>query len=231
MNVYCITPVYDPNIEYLKQNIESVRNQTMSVTHMLVFDGQGLDRGRIRDRIDLSEIEIMQLPESHNDYGDIPRFLGSVSAFRRGADAVFWLDDDNWIEPNHVEKMTSNLSEVRPIATCQRNICSLNGEVMGKCTEINPANFIDTNCFMIHKEAKMLCNIWWMIPDEQHIFGDKILYKHILDSRIQTTHFEKPTVNYRSNFNFHYQQFGYPIPKGAKDGVGVQYANKQRETL
>ena len=25
MNVYCITPVYDPNIEYLKQNIESVR--------------------------------------------------------------------------------------------------------------------------------------------------------------------------------------------------------------
>ena len=228
MNVYCITPVYDPNIEYLKQNIESVRNQTMSVTHMLVFDGQGLDRGRISDRVDLSEIEIMQLPESHNDYGDIPRFLGSVSAFRRGADAVFWLDDDNWIEPNHVEKMTSNLSEVRPIATCQRNICSLNGEVMGKCTEINPANFIDTNCFMIHKEAKMLCNIWWMIPDEQHIFGDKILYKHILDSKIQTTHFEKPTVNYRSNFNFHYQQFGYPIPKGAKDGVGVQYANRSK---
>ena len=228
MNIYCITPVYDPNIEYLKQNIESIRNQTINVTHMLVFDGpKGLPKVK-ESKIDLNGIEILELPEAHRDYGDIPRFIGSVSAFRRGADAVFWLDDDNWIESNHAEKMTGNLSQVRPVATCQRNICSLAGEVMGKCTEINPANFIDTNCFMIYKTAKMLCNIWWMIPDEQHIFGDKILYKHILDNRIQTTHFDKPTVNYRSNFNFHYQQFGYPIPEGAKDGVGVQYANRKK---
>lgn len=230
MNIYCITPVYDPNIEYLKQNIESVRNQTINVTHMLVFDGnKGLSK--IKDSIDLNEIEIVQLPEPHNDYGDTPRFLGSVSAFRRGADAVFWLDDDNWVDENHVEKLTNNLNETRPIATCQRNICSLKGEVMGICTEINPANFVDTNCFMIHKSIKMLCNIWWMIPDDQHIFGDKILYKHILDNKINTTHYQQPTVNYRSNFNFHYQQFGYPIPEGAKDGVGVQYAKKKNETM
>ena len=87
MKTYCITPVHNPNIDYLKQNIESIRSQTKEVKHMLVFDGQGLDQRKIRDRVDLSEIEIMQLPESHGDYGDIPRFLGSVSAFRRGAEA------------------------------------------------------------------------------------------------------------------------------------------------
>jgi hypothetical protein len=223
MNVYCITPVYDPNIEYLKQNIESVRNQTINVTHMLVFDGpKGLPKVK-KSEIDLNGIEILELPEAHRDYGDIPRFIGSVSAFRRGADAVFWLDDDNWIESNHAEKLSNDLSLERPIATCQRNICTLDGEVMGECIETKPHQFVDTNCFMIHRSVKTLCNIWWMIPDDQHIFGDKILYKHIIDNKIKSSHFGKPTVNYRTNFNFHYQHYGFPIPEGAKDGVGVQY--------
>ena len=47
MNIYCITPVYDPNIEYLKQNIKSVKSQTIPVKHMLVFDGpKGLAKAK-----------------------------------------------------------------------------------------------------------------------------------------------------------------------------------------
>ena len=228
MKIYCITPVYDPNIKFLEKNIESVRNQTVDVTHILVFDGnKGLDKVK-EYAINLNDIEIINLPKAHRDYGDTPRFIGSVSAFQRGADAVFWLDDDNWIEPNHAEKMSANLTQSRPIATCQRNICTLDGELMGICFEIDPKEFIDTNCFMIHRSSKSLCSIWWMIQDDQHIFGDKILYKHILENKILTTHYQKPTVNYRTNFNFHYQHYGYPIPETAKDGVGVQYANREK---
>ena len=49
MKTYCITPVHNPNIDYLKQNIESIRSQTKEVKHMLVFDGQGLDQRKIQD--------------------------------------------------------------------------------------------------------------------------------------------------------------------------------------
>tara|TARA_E500000178_G_C16977757_1_gene734226 strand:+ start:225 stop:1712 length:1488 start_codon:yes stop_codon:yes gene_type:complete len=236
MNVYCITPVYDPNIEYLKQNIESIRNQTVPVKHMLVFDGpEGLKKilkynasAKKNFKINLKDIEILELPVCHRDYGDTPRYMGTVSAFSRGAEAIFWIDDDNWIEPNHTEKMISNLTEKQPIATCQRNICTLEGKIMGECIETDPYKFIDMNCYVIHSSAKTICTTLWTMRPDMHIFDDKVLYANIRESKIPFNYYQTPTVNYRTNFNFHYQHYGYPIPEGAKDGVGVQYANREK---
>ncbi len=227
MNVYCITPVFDPNIEYLKQNIESVRNQThKKVKHILVLDGPQA-KSKINALYNLTDIEIIELSEPHRDYGDTPRYIGTVSAFQRGADAVFWLDDDNWLEPNHVEQMIDDLSSEKPIATCQRNICNLEGEVMGLCFETDAFKFVDTNCYMIHKDARRIANVWWEMESNMHIFGDKVLYSTIRKNNIRFRHYNTPTVNYRTNFNFHYEHFGQPIPEGAKDGVGVQYRQQQ----
>lgn len=228
MNVYCITPVYDPNIFYLKQNIESIRNQTVPVKHILVFDGpQGLKKVR-ESEIDLSDIEILELPICHRDYGDTPRYMGTVSAFSRGADAVFWIDDDNWIEHNHTEKMIADLNDKSPIATTQRNICTLDGEIMGECFETDPHKFIDMNCYVIHKSVKNICTVLWTMRQDLHIFDDKVLYSAIRQNKIPFSYYKTPTVNYRTNFNFHYQYYGFPVPTGAKDGVGVQYANREK---
>ena len=228
MNIYCITPVYDPNIEYLKQNIKSVKSQTIPVKHMLVFDGpKGLAKAK-EHKVDLSGVEILELPVCHQDYGDTPRYMGTVSAFSRGADAIFWIDDDNWIEPNHTEKMIKDLNEKQPIATCQRNVCTLEGEVMGECFETDPYKFIDMNCYVIHKSVKNICTTLWTMRPDMHIFDDKVLYASIRQNKIPFGYYKTPTVNYRSNFNFHYQYYGFPIPEGAKDGVGIQYANREK---
>lgn len=230
MKIYCITPLYNSNIEYLKQNIDSIQEQSQEVNHILVFDGPNDSvKAWVREyALKKNNIEIIELPEPHGDYGDTPRFIGTVSAFGRGADAVFWLDDDNWVDQDHVKVMSSNLNEKCPIATCQRKITTLEGEVMGLCFETNPNSFIDTNCYMIHKSAKRIANVWWLMPDNLHIFGDKVLYKNIQDHKMNSEYYSEPTVNYRTNFNFHYQAYGYPVPEGAKDGVGVQYANREK---
>lgn len=239
MNIFCITPIYEPNIEYLRQNIESVRNQTIPVKHVLVFDGsQGFldvqefnNKAISETKLNLEGIEIIHLPEVHADYGDTPRFIGSISAFSRGADAVFWIDDDNWIEPTHAEIMSADLRETQPIATCQRNICTLEGEVMGECFETDPYKFIDMNCYMIYKSAKEICSVLWTMNSDLHIFDDKVLYASIRKNKIPFSYYKTPTVNYRTNFNFHYHYYKYPVPAGAKDGVGVQYAKKKNETM
>lgn len=233
MNIYCITPVYNPNIEYLKQNIKSVKSQTIPVKHMLVFDGpQGLKKiheynNSSNSKINLENIEILELPVCHRDYGDTPRYMGAVSAFSRNADAIFWIDDDNWIDANHAEVMSSELTAQRPITTCQRNICTLEGDIMGLCFETDPYKFIDMNCYFIHKNAKTICTVLWTMRPDHHIFDDKIMYASIRENNIPFKYYKNPTVNYRTNFNFHYEYYGYPIPDNAKDGVGVQYANQQ----
>jgi len=154
--------------------------------------------------------------------------MGTVSAFSRGADAIFWIDDDNWIEPNHTEKMIKDLNEKQPIATCQRNVCTLEGEVMGECFETDPYKFIDMNCYVIHKSVKNICTTLWTMRPDMHIFDDKVLYASIRQNKIPFGYYKTPTVNYCSNFNFHYQYYGFPIPEGAKDGVGIQYANREK---
>lgn len=226
MKTYCITPIYDPDVNYLKQNIESVRSQTVKTQHLLVFDGIPKNKEELYDNIDFTGIEVIELPKCHSDYGDTPRALGAISAFNRDADAVFWLDDDNWIEPNHAKIMTQELSNNFPITTCQRNICTLEGEIMGLCFETNPNQFIDMNCYMIHKSVKNICSVLWLMNPEHHIFDDKVLFANIKQNKIPFKYYDTPTVNYRTNFNFHYQHYGFPIPESSKDGVGVQYARK-----
>lgn len=231
MNIYCITPIHDPKIEYLEKNIESIRNQTVKTKHMLVFDGIPKNKKQLFQNIDFDGIEILELPICHNDYGDTPRYMGAVSAFSRKADAVFWLDDDNWVDNNHVEIMSSEIDKDWPITTCQRNICNLEGEIMGLCFETDPYKFIDMNCYFIHESVKNICTTLWTMQSDHHIFDDKILYATIRKHNIPFKYYKTPTVNYRTNFNFHYEYYGYPVPKDAKDGVGVQYTKKKNEIM
>ena len=69
------------------------------------------------------------------------------------------------------------------------------------------------------------------MDSDMHIFDDKVLYASICKNKIPFGYYKTPTVNYRTNFNFHYHHFGYPVPEGAKDGVGIQYAKKKNEAV
>ena len=129
------------------------------------------------------DISIIRLPESHNDYGDTPRAIGSISAFRQGLDAICWLDADNCFVPNHVESLVNlRLETQAPICTSTRYLCHLNGEVLGKCPEINPNRFIDTNCYLVTQAVKGIVSFWWMMDDNHHVAGDRVVFNTIRKS-------------------------------------------------
>lgn len=224
LKVAIVTPFYNTPVDWLKQCIESVKNQTYSCYHILVSDGNAEDSEDMKYLMKShQDISIIRLPEPHNDYGDTPRAIGSISAFRKGFDAICWLDADNWFAHNHVESLINLLKKTKaPICTSTRYLCHLNGEVLGKCPEINPNGFIDTNCYLVTKAVKGIVSFWWMMDDNHHVAGDRVVFNTIKKEKVLHRHTAMPTVFYRTAFQVHYDYFGVPHPPGSKPNVKVQ---------
>ena len=104
VSVAVITPTV--GTKHLDKNLWSVSNQSYDkIKHYVVIDGPNFkdDTERILDSY--NNKFVLQLPENTgaNNYNG-HRIYGSVP-FLVDADYVIFLDEDNWIEPNHVENI------------------------------------------------------------------------------------------------------------------------------
>ena len=98
--------------KFLKQNIDSVENQTYkNIQHYLVVDGAEHE-SKVRDQIGShSMIDMLVLPkptgkEQYNGH----RIYGA-STFLAEGDYICYLDEDNWLEPNHIESLVNSIEE------------------------------------------------------------------------------------------------------------------------
>ena len=115
MKVSIITPT--TGNPFLAECIQSVRNQTYkSIEHIVVVDG--LDRWEAADAV-LKRIEfrsgwnehVIALPyATGTDRYNGHRIYGGTTYFAKG-DYHIWLDDDNMLEPNHVESLVNLVEE------------------------------------------------------------------------------------------------------------------------
>jgi hypothetical protein len=221
MTIHVVTPVFRPNREWLSRCIESVRNQTCGpVTHTLVVDGNP----HFEVPVDFGG-QIIRCPQNHNDYGDTPRSIGIQAAIAGGASVIALLDDDNWFEPDHIERAiyAHEVTDAALVAS-GRAMVDLDGRAIGVCSHCGTREFADTSAMVYFPQVFPLLGIWEKLDPWMHAIGDRVVWNTLIDAGFEPGLTNAPTLNYRCTHAIHYQQFGKAIPAGVKHSDGVEQA-------
>ena len=177
MKVSVITPT--TGNQFLAESINSVRNQTYKdVEHIIVVDG--------RDRFENAQpiLDACQFGSGWNEHLLIlpyatgtdryngHRVYGGTTYFAQG-DYHIWLDDDNALEPNHVESLVNLVQEknldwafsLRKIIDKDSNVLCLDDcESLGLWASIlHPQDFfVDVNCYFVKKHVAVgMSPVWY----------------------------------------------------------------------
>lgn len=177
MKVSVITPT--TGNQFLAECIESVRQQTYKdVEHIVVVDG--------RDRFENAQpiLDACQFGSGWNEHLLIlpyatgtdryngHRVYGGTTYFAQG-DYHIWLDDDNALEPNHVESLVNLVQEknldwafsLRKIIDKDSNVLCLDDcESLGLWASIlHPQDFfVDVNCYFVKKHVAVgMSPVWY----------------------------------------------------------------------
>lgn len=178
-SVVVVTPTIGS--QKLADAVESVANQTYkNLTHLLVIDGakeylEQFNKNLVHQDKDNWNLQFMFLPWNtgktggdfygHRIYAGIPHLLN--------ADYVFFLDEDNWYEKDHVASLVEVLDRGNDFAHSLRQIynpdtsyvCDDNCEALGQWpiyfTHENPQYLADTSSFAFNRKfLEQTCHLW-----------------------------------------------------------------------
>lgn len=201
--VTVITPT--TGAPYLRQAIESVKNQTYdNIQHLVVVDGQ--PKGRVIAR-EYGHIDMIDLPyPTGTDRYNGHRIYGASTFLAKG-DYLCFLDEDNWLEPNHIESLMKIMETGVNWAYSLRKIMDTNGEYvcnddcesLGLWESCIGDQFVDVGCYFLPKQlALQLSPIWYRKAREPGVPEVDRMLMHVLKS--QTTYGTNGdyTLNYRT---------------------------------
>lgn len=164
----------------LADAVESVANQTYkNLTHLLVIDGakeylEQFNKNLVHQDKDHWNLEFMFLPYNTGANGFNGQRIYASIPHLVNADYVFFLDEDNWYEPDHVKTLVSKIEEenldwaysLRKAYTPDKQyIADDNCESLGKWpiyfTHNDPQYLIDTSTFAFKRQfIKATCHLW-----------------------------------------------------------------------
>ena len=160
----------------LADAIQSVQAQTYSnIEHLLVVDGEKYKESvyelALEAKRNLPVVQVLPYNTGangfygHRIYAGIPHLLN--------ADFIFFLDEDNWYEPDHVASLVEVLERGNDFAHSLRQIyepdktyvCHDNCEALGiwpiYFTHNDPQYLIDTSAFAFKREfIQATCHLW-----------------------------------------------------------------------
>jgi Glycosyl transferase family 2 len=161
-----ITPTI--GTKHLSQCIMSVKNQTVPVKHLIVIDGKEHfnDADWHFQRCGEKTIDYILLVDNVGANGWYGHRIYAAFTYLVNTDYVMYLDEDNWIEPNHIESLMDILNKnkhvdwafsLRTIVDKEGNfICRDDCESLGKIT-----GHVDTSAFFVPTSmAKNYCHAW-----------------------------------------------------------------------
>jgi glycosyltransferase involved in cell wall biosynthesis len=193
----------------VRHAIESVLSQTYSTICYVVCDG---DKFKSRTKVILDDylgdknLKICYLPENVGANGFYGHRVYASFTHLVNSKYVLYLDQDNWLQPNHVESCV-NFIEQNNLDWCyslrsiyDKNstfICHDNCESLGKYTAWTGVNHIDTNTYCLKTEIGIrLASVWhggWG--------QDRVFYSAISQHFPNYDCTSKYTTNYRLGGN------------------------------
>jgi hypothetical protein len=212
MKICVVTPYFETNQAWIRQGHASVRGQTIPAHHILVCDGSAP-----------AQIEAFQgthilLPRNYKDYGNTPRLIGCYNAITHDADAMAFLDGDNWFQPDHLEGL-SRFARDNHLDAClsARTLHRPDGSFMFQCPTVNGNPYIDTSCLLVMKSAFQHMIAWVLSGQEMAAVTDQQLWGHMRRAGARLGFLDKATVSYRTRHASHYRMIGETPPADAID--------------
>lgn len=209
--VTIITPT--TGTKYLKDNIKSVQNQTYkNIQHLVVIDGrEHMDKvcDIVKSITPLNNIDIIPLPyPTGTDRYNGHRIYGASIYLCKG-DYICFLDEDNWIDEDHVESLVNSIGtnkwafSMRKIVDSDGSfVCNDDCESLGNYPSVlNESDyFVDVNCFFFSKEVALNSSmIWYRKAREPNVPEvDRMLTYLLRENNLQANSSKKYTVNYRA---------------------------------
>jgi len=216
MKIAVITPYYQEPRAMLKLCHESVIEQNMGADHFFVADGH--------PNPFISEIgaDHIMLPKSSDDNGNTPRGIGGILAIKHGYDFIAYLDADNWFHKGHLSSLIQlHLRTKAAVCTSFRTIHSLDGTELLGVQDPEEANLthVDTSCYMLHRSAFELNDIWIKMPKQLSPICDRVFFKGVFSKRFSIASTREKTVAFRSQYKDHYLAANLPVPTNAKGNI------------
>jgi len=206
MKVAVVTPTI--NGEHLKVCLDSVKNQTYpNITHYVFTDGNDYYSDVYGKLLYYDNTKSIILEENVGK-GWYGHRIYAACSFLVNADVIVYLDEDNWIDSNHVESLVNVLQKsniqwaysLRKIVDKDgKFICEDNCESLGKWSVFFDENthHIDTSCFAVRRDiAVQIGHAWYgQWGADRQFFNALKTHFPIYDC----TH--KHTLNYRLDGN------------------------------
>ena len=169
MKVAVVTPTIGS--EHLSKCVESVDNQTYeNLTHYVFIDGLQYAEDVECALEGASKVKTVFL-EDNVGKGWYGHRVYAACSFLVNADVIVYLDEDNFFEPCHVEKMVRKIEEGNDWVYSLRKIVDKNGEFLCEddCESLGkwPVFFddkvqhIDTSCFAIRRDVAVRIGHAW----------------------------------------------------------------------
>ena len=177
-----ITPTINRTAAHLMQCVRSVQQQRLPekmigrVHHWIVLDGPLADETELRKAISPPRSRIptrvLKLPVNTGAGGwNGHRIYAAMSHLVDGS-WVMWLDEDNWLDPEHVSSMWTLTQTHVDTVFCLRNIVDHGGRYVCRdlCESLGAARasvldgndfFSDTSCLMVRRSlAADVSHLW-----------------------------------------------------------------------
>jgi glycosyltransferase involved in cell wall biosynthesis len=172
MKVAVVTPTI--GAKSLGQCLESVQKQTYEdLTHYVFLDGKEhyeKIHPILYDKCDNKTIKTVELEENVGK-GWYGHRVYAACSFLVNADIICYLDEDNWFEPCHVQKLVSKIEQGNDWAFSLRKIYSKEGEFLceDNCESLGkwPVYFndevfhVDTSSFAIKRDIGVRIGHAW----------------------------------------------------------------------
>jgi glycosyltransferase involved in cell wall biosynthesis len=170
MKVAVVTPTIGS--ETLSQCIQSVDEQTYeNLTHYIFLDGEKEYGNKIWHQLEgATKVKTVRLEENVGK-GWYGHRVYAACSFLVNADVICYLDEDNWIEPNHIEELVKVLQEGNQWAYSLRKIYNKEGEYLceDNCESLGkwPVYFndevfhIDTSSFAVRRDVAVAIGHAW----------------------------------------------------------------------
>lgn len=196
-------------------NLKSVQKQTYgNLEHVVVVDGHQytekvteMVKSLGDQKVPITQINIpwntgRDRYICHKIYASIPQLIHKPAY-------VNFLDEDNFIEPEHIESMVKTIVDKNYFwCHCLRNVVQPSGEFICRdmCeslgnlshTWINPNDFlVDTNCYLINVEAMQHLSHSFQRQARTNPEADRLLFRNLNKHFKHSGCSMKYTLNYR----------------------------------
>ena len=180
--------------------IKSVQDQTRKATHYVFIHGADYS-DKTTPHLAPDTVAV-HLPRANGTggYGMAPVF--ALAPFVVDEDIIFYLDDDNWYEPDHIESLVDLIEKqdlgwaysLRKIVDNEGEfICDDNCESLGCQPNASGHYLVDNSCYAVRTDVARKHSHAWYIP----VVSDRHFQAELMRHRIKCGTTGKHSVNYR----------------------------------